>query len=162
MDDLTIVIPFYNGHATLGQLLAALPREVRVIVVDDKSDVPLHLNNVEVVRLESKGYFSGAVNAGMEHCKGDALVLNQDATLEGDEWLGWLAQLRERHAVIGEGVFGHPAWPKGYIQGTFMWIRRDAWEKVGPLNARDYPLWGATCEWQLRACRAGYAALPVK
>ncbi len=163
--DLTIVIPFCNGHATLGRLLEALPRDVRVIVVDDLSDTPLerpNLNNVEVVRLERKGYFSGAVNAGVARCQGDALVLNQDATLFGGTWRDWLDWRREKFALIGEGVFSHPAWPRGYVQGTFMWIRRDAWQKVGPLNERDYPLWGATAEFQLRLCRAGYQALPVK
>src|SRR6185503_20549111 len=52
-------------------------------------------------------------------------------------------------------------WPKGYVQGTFMFMRRDALEKIGGLNAVDYPLWGATAEWQLRACRAGFEALPL-
>ena len=165
MDNLTIVIPFCNGHATVGRLLQGLPRHLRVIVVDDLSDEPFAppaLKNVEVVRLAQKGYFSGAVNAGLARCAGDALVLNQDAELVGDDWKIWLDGRRETYALIGEGVFSHPAWPQGYVQGTFMYLRRDAWEKVGPFNARDYPLWGATAEWQLRACRQGYRALTAK
>lgn len=166
VDNLTVVVPFWNGHATINALLASIPSDVPVIVVDDVSDVPYKLHkpysNVAVKRLDKKGYFSGAVNAGIEACKTDVLVLNQDATLTGRAWLDLLVEKRKTFATIGEGVFGHPAWPKGYIQGTFMFFRRDAIAAVGLLNQADYPLWGTTCEWQLRACRKGYKALPLQ
>jgi glycosyltransferase involved in cell wall biosynthesis len=43
-----------------------------------------------------------------------------------------------------------------------MFMRRDAINEVGYLDTENYPLWGCTAEWQLRACRYDYEALPVK
>jgi GT2 family glycosyltransferase len=164
VENLTIVIPFYNGHRHIDRLLESLPVDLPVLVVDDMSDEPLQLKrpNVQVIRLKVKGYFTGAVNAGMAACETDALILNQDVWFEGARWLDLLHENRDKYATIGEGIAGnHPAWPRGYIHGTFMFIRRDAWDTVGPMNEIDYPLWGSTCEWQLRACRKDYKALPI-
>lgn len=163
VDNLTVVVPFWNGHDTIGRLVDSLPAGLPVLIVDDQSDKPQESFNkpdVRVMRLEQRGYFSGAVNAGLANAVTDVLILNQDTWFEGDGWLERLESLRERYALIGDGVLNHPAWPKGYVQGTFMFVRRDAWDAVGPMNERDYPLWGSTCEWQLRACRAGFEALP--
>jgi len=156
MDRLTVVIPFWNGHEVIGRLLDSLPADLPAIVVDDVSDDPLHLNrpDTQVLRLANRGYFSGAVNAGIAACDTDVLVLNQDAWLEGTAWMEQLAEVRGV-AIAGDGA-KHPAWPAGYVQGTFMYVNRQAWEKVGALNAAEYPLWGSTCEWQLRACRMGF------
>lgn len=164
MDDLTAVVPFWNGHAHIERLLDSLPDGLPVVVVDDVSDEPLQLDRpgTQVIRLPRRGYFAGAVNAGIEACKTDVLVINQDAALTGTAALDLVADKRETYAVIGEGVMRHPAWPAGYVQGTFMYISRDAWREVGQFNRRDYPLWGCTCEWQLRACRAGHRALPLQ
>lgn len=169
VNDLTIIIPFFNGHDTIRPLLAGLPEQIPVIIVDDLSERPLSLTDLPkkrpsdtvIIHLEKKGYFSGAVNAGIEACETDVLVLNQDVMLEGTAWLNVLSE-KHRFALMGDGVFGHPAWPMGYVQGTFMFMRRDAIEQVGLLNAERYPLWGATCEWQLRACRQGFYAYPMK
>ena len=169
LDNLTIIIPFRNGHATIQQLLDSLPMAQRVIVVDDVSDEPykwseLNSNHrdVTVIRLAERGYFSGAVNAGIANCETDVLVLNQDVWFESDAWVGMLETARHDFAIVGDGVMNHPAWTNGYVQGTFMFLRRDAIQQVGWLNAKDYPLWGSTCEWQLRACRAGFRAMPMR
>lgn len=170
VNDLTIVIPFFNGHDTIAPLLAGLPGQIPVIIVDDLSERPLtpddlpqkRPSDVRIFRLEEKGYFSGAVNAGILACETDVLVLNQDVTLEGTAWLDELLEKRKTFALYGDGVFKHPAWPMGYVQGTFMFMRRDALEQVGLLNAEQYPLWGSTCEWQLRACRQGFYAYPMR
>jgi glycosyltransferase involved in cell wall biosynthesis len=166
MRDLTVVIPFWNGHQYLPRLLGTIPESLPVVIVDDHSDeaLPQHLNRgrTRTIRLVERGYFAGAVNAGIEACDTDVLVLNQDAYFEGDRWMGVIEKHRGKHAIVGEGVFGHPAWPKGYVQGTFMFIQREAWQRVGPLDAKVYPLWGCTCEWQLRACRLGYSANPLR
>lgn len=163
MDSLTVIIPYWQGHSTIHRLLDSLPEGLPVLIVDDLSDKPLYLErpNTRVIRLDERGYFSGAVNAGITTCETDALILNQDAELQGTEWLDLILNKREEFALIGDGVMDHPAWPRGYIQGTFMFIRRNAWEGVGLFNEHDYCLWGATCEWQLRACRRGYKALPL-
>lgn len=170
MNDLTIVIPFRDGHATIDRLLDSLPQAIPVIVVDDLSEIPFSTKktNVRVMRRTTRGYFAGAVNAGIEGAsESDVLVLNQDVSWEGDAFFRLLAEKRDSFGVIGDGVFTHPAFPKGYVQGTAMFLRRDAIARVRQitgtlLNEVDYPLWGCTAEWQLRMCRAGFAALPVR
>lgn len=165
MKNLTIVVPFYNGHEHIDRLLWSLPGDIPIIIVDDLSDKPLRISdrdNVTVVRMKRKGYFSGAVNAGIAACKTDVLVLNQDTWLAGDEWQGFIEVNRDRYAMIGERIRGvHPAFPEGYIHGTFMFMRRDAINKVLYLNEVDFPLWGATAEWQWRVARAGFKVLPM-
>lgn len=165
MNDLTVVVPCYNGNAHLPRLLDSLPADVPVIVVDDCSEEPYQPTDRRGVfpfYLKQKGYFAGAVNAGIEACKTDVLVLNQDSWLEGDSWRELLAAHRGEYAFIGERIQGrHPAFPHGYIHGTFAFFRQDALDDVGLLNLRDFPLWGNTAEWQWRACRKGYKALPL-
>ena len=164
MENLTAIIPFWNGQATIDRLLDSLPSDLPVIIVDDRSDEPYQTEreNVRVIRLPEKGFFSGAVNAGVDSAQTDVLILNQDAYFHNHDWMDLIAKNRQEFAIVGDGVFGHPAWPKGYIQGTFMFIRRDAWTKTGGFNVEDYPLWGATAEWQLRACRQGFRAMPLQ
>ena len=167
MDNLTILIPFWNGHKTIAKLIGAIPLEIPVIVIDDQSDEPYKPNklrqNLTVISSKKKGYFTGAVNLGISACDTDVLILNQDVQLAGGAWLRLLHENRQQYAIIGERIGGnHPAWPKGYVHGTFMFIRRDAIQKIGPMNASDYPLWGSTCEYQLRACRAGYEVLQMQ
>lgn len=164
MENLTVVVPFYNGHEEIGRLLASLPSDLPVIVVDDQSEIPFActLPNVSVMRPDAKGYFTGAVNAGIQACQTDVLVLNQDAWLEGDEWQTLLSENRDQYALIGERIKGeHPAFPYGYVHGVFQFMRRDAIESAGLMDAENYPLWGASAVWQWQICRHGFASLPV-
>lgn len=163
-DDLTIIIPFWNGHKTIKRLLDSLPDILPVIIINDYGSKTPSVNrkNTRVVNLKERGYFSGACNAGFEECDTDVLILNQDLYFTSDEWLqGIKLAKRVGIGVYGDGVFGHPAWPSGYVQGTFMYISREALNNVGGFNKELYPLWGATAEFQLRACREGLEALPV-
>jgi len=163
--DLTVVIPFYEGHRTIGPLLASIPSEIPVIIVDDLSDrsVEVKRENTQVLRLTEKGYFSGAVNFGIQKCKTDVLILNQDIEFTSHDAFNFIAHYKDEYALIGESISGnHPAWPMKYVHGTFMYMRRDAIEKVGLLDEQYYPLWGSTCEWQLRICRQGFSAFPSK
>lgn len=164
MENLTIVIPFFNGHNYIHKLLRDLPLNIPVIIVDDLSDKPLSFDreNTVVLRLKSKGYFTGAVNAGIKLTRNDVLVLNQDIRLIGREWLTVIGQNRERYAYIGERIKGnHPAFPNGYIHGVFQFMRRDAIEKAGLMDEITYPLWGGSALWQWQICRKGFEALPL-
>jgi GT2 family glycosyltransferase len=166
--ELTIIVPFYQGHNTLRKLIETLPSYFPIMVIDDISDPPLQREewmpeNVQVFRLHKKRYFSGAVNAGITACKTDVLVLNQDTYFDNQDWVNLIEEFRGRHAMIGERISGdHPSYGKlGYIHGTFMYVRRDAIEKVGLLNEKLYPLWGSTAEYQWRVARAGFEVMPV-
>lgn len=164
MDNLTVIVPYFNGERWIGRLLDSLPPGLPVIVVDDQSDERLTLNRpqVTVYRPPTKRYFTGAVNFGIEQCRTDVLVLNQDAWLEGTAWLDLIADNRGEYALIGERIRGnHPAFPNGYVQGTFQYMRRDAIEAAGLMNETHYPLWGASALWQWQITRRGFKSLPV-
>lgn len=162
MDNLTVIVTFRNGHATIERTLDSIPADLPVIVVDDLSDIPYQTSrpNVRVIRHTVRGYPAGACNTGMQACTTDVLLMGQDNALMGDAWKDLVAK-RSTYGVVGDGVMGHPAFPKGYVQATWMLLRRDAIAKVGLFNAVDYPAWGCTSEWQLRACRLGFKALPT-
>lgn len=167
--EFTAVIPYRNGHETLPALLDDLAAAgVPVVVVDDQSATPAPADalmrhpNARLLELNRRRYFAGAVNTAIAQTRGDLLILNQDMRLHGQAWLDWLAENASAHAISGTGQMKHPAWPRGYVQGQFMYLRRDALDAVGLFNERDYPLWGGTAEYQLRACRKGYTALPVE
>ena len=69
MNNLTIVVPFFNGHEYMTDLLAGIPSDIPVLFVDDQSELPLvapKVMNVNVVRPEKKLYFTGAVNYALE------------------------------------------------------------------------------------------------
>lgn len=165
--NLTVVVPYRDNREALKRLIETLPPGLPLIVVDDCSEVSPPVSAIEaregarLIRLQERGYFSGTVNAGIARCVTDVLVLNQDVWFESDGWLAQLDALRGEYAMIGDGVMGHPAWPKGYVQGTLMFLRRDAIQAVGLLDAEHWPLWGATAEWQVRACRKGFTARPI-
>jgi len=169
LHNLTVVIPFFQGHETLRQLLETLPATLPVVIVDDQSSPPLQRqswmrSNHTVLRLEEKGYFAGAVNAGIDFCKTDVLILNQDTSFYDDGWLALIENNRRRYALIGERIHGtHPSFGDlGYAHGTFLFLRRDALERAGALNRQDYPLWGGTAELQWRFARRGFDILPLE
>lgn len=161
----TVVIPFWNGHQYLDKLLMTIPEAIPVVIVDDVSDTSItdvNRPNTQVKRLTKKGYFTGAVNEGIASTGTDVLVLNQDTYFADDSWLNFVDEQRQRYGIFGERAGTHPAWPNRYIHGTFMYIQRDVIDTVGLMDADTYPLWGSTCEYQLRACRKGFKANPVK
>ena len=166
IENLCAVIPYRDNRVGLERLIGSLPAWLPFVVVDDCSEIapPTQLikaHGGRLVTMAARGYFSGAVNAGLVSTDRDVLVLNQDVTLASGDWWAALNALRQQHAIIGDGVMKHPAWPKGYVQGTFMFLRRDAIDAVGLLDEAHWPLWGATAEWQLRACRRGFSAYPM-
>jgi len=163
---LTVIVPFYNGNSYIDRLINSLPKDINVLIVDDQSPAPYQFNSYPKIRsvwMDHKGYFTGAVNAGMQLTDTDVLILNQDTHFTNKGWLDVLNSNNDEYAIIGERIGGeHPAWEQGYVQGTFMYIRRDVIDKIGLMNEVDYPLWGSTCEYQLRACRAGFKVKPLK
>src|SRR4026207_913112 len=115
MGNFSIIIPFFNGHKTIQRLLDSLPHNLPVIVVDDHSDneaatvvysTDCKGRPIQVIRPETKGYFTGAVNRGIEACDTDVLILNQDTYFTGDGWLDLLDEALNDYDLIGEGISG--------------------------------------------------------
>ena len=163
--NLTVIVPYWNGESGIDRLINSLPPTLPIVIVDDHSDAPLQRDSlptdreITVLRPPTKGYFTGAVNAGLQATTTDVLILNQDSWLEGAAALDTLNEFRANYAVIGERIKGdHPAWPDGYIHGTFMFIRRDAINTVGLMDAVHFPLWGSTADYQCRLARQGFSA----
>lgn len=169
VENLTVVIPFFNGHQYIDNLIQSIPKNIPVLIIDDHSDDPLHnqwgdTRRVTVVRPSFKGYFTGAVNYGIGAVETDVLVINQDTWFEDSKAFEMVDDRRnEGFAMVGERIRGtHPSFGSlGYIHGTFMFLRRDAISQVGFLNEADYPLWGATAEYQWRMARHGFPVLPL-
>lgn len=166
MLDFEIIIPYYNGQDSIKRLIESIPDQIRITVVDDISTIKrpdLNYPNVRVIRLARKGYFTGAVNEGIKSTRGDVLILNQDVYFTGDSWLTQLENaVKSGYSYIGERIRGtRKDWPKGYIHGTYMYITREAINKVGLLNERDFPMWGSTAEYQLRVARENLKVLPL-
>ncbi len=166
IDNLTIVIPFFNGHDTIDHLLSSLPADIPILIIDDISDLPYRVqwDGTRIIRLDEKGYFAGAVNRGIQECETDILVLNQDTWFDDYAFFDTIEYLRKEYAFFGERIRGnHPAFGDlGYVHGTCMFIRRDAIRVVGLLDQKNYPLWGNTAEYQWRVARKDFKILPIK
>jgi glycosyltransferase involved in cell wall biosynthesis len=91
---LSVVIPCYNEHSTVAELLErvrAVPMEKQIIVVDDGStdgtpDIlaeQQERGDVEVHLLSRNSGKGAAVRAGLKRVKGDVVII-QDADLEYD------------------------------------------------------------------------------
>lgn len=166
VDNLTVVVPFYNGHQYIHRLVSSIPKEIPIVVVDDMSDNPLSgidKENAKVIRLSKKGYFAGAVNRGIQECETDILILNQDTWFSNLSPFSLLESHRSIFGMIGERIRGtHPSFGDlGYIHGTFMFVSRDTIKTVGLLNEKLYPLWGNTAEYQWRVARKNISVLPL-
>jgi rhamnosyltransferase len=100
----SIVIPTWNGAATLPQVLDAIraqrtPLPFEVVAVDSGSQDEtldlLHRHSVRVVHIGAREFDHGeARNIGIEHARGDLIVLLvQDAVPASESWLAALTTL---------------------------------------------------------------------
>lgn len=170
----TIIIPFYKGAKHLFRLLLSMPKGIEnVVIVDDSHDGIDWLKefdgtldfigektNVYWTRTKERGYFAGAVNHGIEFIKGvvdtDYLVLNQDIEFtDSDKFWKFVEENKTKYDSFGERAGEHPLFPNGYIHGVFWYIKKDAWDKVGKLDEKEFPIWGGTAYWCLLANRKG-------
>lgn len=164
---LTVLIPFFNGDEYIRGLLDSIPSTVPVVVVNDMSRNQPEVGdyaNVTLFNSQSKGYFTGAVNQGLRLIDptSDVLILNQDSLINWPYVMDVLNREKGEYALIGERIKGtNNAWPNGYIHGTFMYIRHDLRAVLPQMDAETFPLWGSTADYQLKACRMGFKALPL-
>ncbi len=135
---LSIIVPAYNEHRTIGQVLRRiaeleLPIAREVIVVDDGStDETLRVAQAEadrydfirVVQMERNGGKGAAIRHGATLATGDILVI-QDADLEVDpgEYGQMLVPMLEDGAAVvyGSRFLGRPwRWQVGYLANRFL------------------------------------------
>lgn len=135
---LSIIVPAYNEHRTIGQVLRRiaeleLPIAREVIVVDDGStDTTLKVAQEEasrhdfirVVQMAANGGKGAAIRYGASLARGDILVI-QDADLEVDpgEYVQMLVPMLEANAAVvyGSRFLGRPwRWQVGYLANRFL------------------------------------------
>jgi glycosyltransferase involved in cell wall biosynthesis len=164
----SIIVPYYNGHETIEKLLETIPSDIKVVLVDDLSTTHLpdlsKFQNLTILRIEEKGYFTGAVNYGIRNTEGDVLVLNQDTYFTNVAWIEQIRKLLdEGYSFFGERIVGNnPKYPKSYVHGTFMYISREVVNKIGLLDAKLFPMWGSTADYQTKAARARFKVFPIE
>jgi glycosyltransferase involved in cell wall biosynthesis len=131
MDDpaLSVVIPAYNAHRTLGRVLDALVPQLgerdEVIVVDDGSTDDTRqialARGARVVETDHQGYAGGARNRGWEAAGGDVVVF-LDSDVEPDP--GWADGVRR---AVGE-------FPGAIIGGARTFAPHSEWQWVSHLQ----------------------------
>lgn len=110
-DDVTVVIPVRDNQSGVDLLLRALPR-IRVIVVDDGSDVPLTVRGerVELLRLPKNRGPAAARNAGLAAAGTDFVAFLDSDTIPTPDWLSMLLPhfSDPSVAIVAPRVIGRP------------------------------------------------------
>lgn len=109
----SVVVPVYNGAATIGDMLQALcsqarrPTDLELIVVDNGSTDTTRdvVNRFEVTLLEEpKRGPAAARNRGLRHATGEVVVHLDADTLPTRDWLGALLEpFRDESTVLAAG-----------------------------------------------------------
>jgi glycosyltransferase involved in cell wall biosynthesis len=113
---LSVIVPVYNERTTVAEIVrrvraADVPLVVDVVVVDDGSDdgtdkvlAAIEDSTVRVVTHETNQGKGAAIRTGLEHARGDLVVI-QDADLEydPDDWPRLLEPVLKHKAVVVYG-----------------------------------------------------------
>ena len=113
---LSVVVPVFNERTTVVEILRRmrqvdLPVDLEIVVVDDGSDAgtekvlgALEDSTVRVVHHQSNRGKGAAIRTGLEHARGDLLLI-QDADLEydPDDWPRLLAPLLKGKSQVVYG-----------------------------------------------------------
>lgn len=188
MDDVSVVIPNWNGEQKLMKNLPkvlSLGREV--IVVDDGSEdqsVEIVKNNFPQVKLivsKTNRGFSSAVNTGVKQASGNLIfLLNSDAIPHEDCLIYILPHFRNDKvfsvgcnsggswswARFKNGYFWHFMAPKTNSTHQTLWVsggsgvfRKKVWEDLGGLDELFNPFYEEDLDIGYRATKRGYINL---
>lgn len=171
----SIVTVTWNAPEWVSRLYASLPRHTsepyELIVVDNASEPPTReLNAAEeragrarVVQNDDNRMWAAACNQGLELVHPESryvLLLNPDCEVLRDDWIARLVGVLERDPRVG--VTGTALnWKRigpvfGCVDGSCFFMRREAFDSVGLLDAERYPWNGSPYDWCARAWAAGW------
>ncbi|GAB3698339.1 glycosyltransferase [Corynebacterium nasicanis] len=139
----SVVIPYYNNPAGLGEVIAGVqkqnyPGEVEIIVADDGSPVPPDVHGrALVVSQEDRGFRAAAArNLGADSATGEVLAFLDGDTVPAPGYLRAVVphvHAEGRTVVVGSRLTGpervEPQW------------LRDAWTQTGHLQRADGSSW---------------------
>ncbi len=119
MDDVSVVIPSYNSHATIGRTLEALlgqNQKAREIVVVDSSDDGLTAGvlegfgprGVRVMRLARKTIPAVGRNLGARECSGSVLAFVDSDAYPAPDWVSGILEAVRRGRRVGGGSVEMP------------------------------------------------------
>jgi GT2 family glycosyltransferase len=172
---LSIVTVTWNAPEWAARLYRSLPAQTsepyELIVVDNASDQPTRqLNAAEaaagrmrVVQNEENLLWAPACNQGLEIVDPRSryvLLLNPDCEILRSDWVAQLSSVLAadpRVAVTGTALNWKRIGPVfGCVDGSIFFMRREAFDEIGMLDAERYPWNGSPYDWCARAWARGW------
>ncbi len=171
----SIVTVTFNAPEYVRRCLAsieALTREPHeTIVVDNASDAPTRAvlaeraaaGRIRLIQNESNVLWAAGCNQGLAACDAGSryvLLLNPDCEVLREDWIARLAAVLSDDPRVGvTGIalnFKRIGPVYGCVDGQCFFMRREAFDEVGPLDAERYPWNGAPFDWCARAFARGW------
>lgn len=147
MQRLSVVLPAYHSHATLGPCLAALAAQARppdeVIVVNSSPDtataaVVAQFPGVRLIQSPRRLLPHAARNRGLAEASGELLVCSDPDVVADPHWLRKLEQAAAGHPLVGGGMALHPPPPERRAVATAIHLAKFWWIlPAGP----ERPVW---------------------
>ena len=172
---LSIVTVTWNAPEWASRLYSSLAERTRepyeLVVVDNASEQPMRdVNRAEaaagrlhLVQNEDNRLWAAGCNQGLEHVDPRSryvLLLNPDCEVLTEDWVQRLSAVLEgdpRVAVTGTALNWKRIGPVfGCVDGSVFFMRREAFDEVGLLDADRYPWNGSPYDWCARAWARGW------
>lgn len=171
----SIVTVTFDAPQYVRRMLDSVERRTRepyeLIVVDNASGEPTRAVNreraaagrIRLVQNEDNPLWAKACNQGLALADPRSryvLLLNPDCEVLSEDWIARLAAVLEadpKVAVTGIALNWKRIGPVfGCVDGQCFFMRREAFDEVGLLDAERYPWNGAPYDWCARAYAKGW------
>jgi GT2 family glycosyltransferase len=171
----SIVTVTFNAPEYVRRFLDSIEARTReaqeLIVVDNASDAPTRAllaeraaaGKLRLVQNEDNVLWAKACNQGLALADPESkylLLLNPDCEALADDWIARLAATIDDDATVGvTGIalnFKRIGPVYGCVDGQCFFMRREAFDAVGALDAERFPWNGAPFDWCARAFAKGY------
>ena len=106
----SVVIPHYGGTDILGECLTSLNKcsypNLEIIVVDNNSPddsiqfIKSNFTEIKLIRSEFNRGFAGGCNFGVQHAKGEYLLILNNDTIHEPDWIDHLVNMLESNPNI--------------------------------------------------------------
>jgi GT2 family glycosyltransferase len=171
----SIVTVTFNAPDYVRRFLDSIAARTRpryeLIVIDNASEAPTRAllaeraaaGKIRLVQNEDNPLWAKSCNQGLALCDPRSrylLLLNPDCEALADDWIERLAAALEddpKVGVVGIALNWKRIGPVfGAVDGQCFFMRREAFDAVGPLDAGRYPWNGAPFDWCARAFAKGW------